>query len=348
MAEREYSAADRLFHRIALSGRATPELFFDIEKSLHAQGRPDATNGAHIFVSGLARAGTTVLMRMLHDTGRLASLTYRDMPLVMAPNLWRSISGGSRKATARRERAHGDGLLIDFDSPEALEEVFWRTFCGPDYIGARTLGPMRAGPDVIEDFRIYVGLILKRYDRARYLSKNNNSILRLPSIAEAFPNAAILIPFRDPGAQAASLLAQHERFLKIHAEDEFSRRYMGWLAHHEFGADHRRFSFDGDENRDHGDASRLAYWVDLWIDVYKHLLKVADELGGRAIFVSHERLIADPARTRAQLFGRLGLHATAPLEVRARPSRDEESFPRREEARALYATLDARAAAALA
>lgn len=347
MSEREYSAADRLFHQIALSGRATPELFFDIEKMLHADGCPDATDGAHIFVSGLARAGTTVLTRMLYDTGELASLTYRDMPLVMAPNLWRALSGGSQKSMEKRERAHGDGLLVDFDSPEALEEVFWRTFCGPDYIGAHALQPMRAEADVIDDFRLYVALILKRYGRARYLSKNNNSILRLSSIAAAFPQATILIPFREPGAQAASLLAQHQRFLKVHAEDPFSRRYMDWLAHHEFGANHRRFAFDGAGSEDFGDPSRLDYWADLWIDVHRRLLKAAEELGSRAIFFSHERLLANPRTVRLRLFERLGLAASAPLEIRSGAGRQQETFHRHDEARALYEELDALAAEAL-
>ncbi len=103
-------------------------MFFDIEKAMHGGDCPDATNGQHVFVSGLARSGTTLLMRMLHDTDEFASLTYRDMPLVMAPNLWRRLSGAFQKSMARQERAHGDGLQVDYDSPEALEEVFWRTF----------------------------------------------------------------------------------------------------------------------------------------------------------------------------------------------------------------------------
>ena len=30
------------------------------------------------------------------------------------------------------ERAHGDGILINTESPEAFEEVFWRTFKDSD------------------------------------------------------------------------------------------------------------------------------------------------------------------------------------------------------------------------
>ena len=120
-------------------------MFFDIEKTMHGGDLPDSSQGAHIFVSGLARSGTTLLMRMLHDTSAFASLTYRDMPLVMAPNLWKKIGGAFQKSMARRERAHGDGLEVDYDSPEALEEVFWRTYCAP------TVGVEWRGPETLFD-----------------------------------------------------------------------------------------------------------------------------------------------------------------------------------------------------
>ena len=61
----------------------------------------------------------------------------------------------------------------------------------------------------MEKFIRYVGAVLVSdpEGRTRYLSKNNNNILRLPALARAFPQALILIPFRDPLTHAASLLA---------------------------------------------------------------------------------------------------------------------------------------------
>lgn len=313
-------------HTIALSGRATPEIFFDLEKASHARGCPDASTGAHIFVSGLARAGTTLLLRMLYETGEFASLTYRDMPLVMAPNFWKGISAPFQKSAERKERAHGDGMLVDFDSPEALEEVFWRTFCAKDYIHPHALTPMDADTRVIEDFRQYVALILKRYERKRYLSKNNNSILRLPVLAAAFPNAHIITPFREPRAHAASLWGQHKRFLDIHAEDAFSRKYMNWLAHFEFGASHRPFVFNADREPEYGEANSPAYWLERWIEAYDFLLKQAQKLGGRAILFSYDRLVSNPEKIRASLFKRVNLNSTRSLEIK-RQQKELPEFP---------------------
>ena len=349
MSPEGYGAGARLFHRIALSGRATPEMFFDIEKAMHGGDCPDAINGQHVFVSGLARSGTTLLMRMLHDTDEFASLTYRDMPLVMAPNLWRGLSGAFQKSMARKERAHGDGLEVDFDSPEALEEVFWRTFCGPDYIKADKLLPMIADDDVIAEFRLYVGLILKRYGKARYLSKNNNSILRLSSILRAFPNATILVPFRDPADQARSLLRQHEHFSKVHAESAFSKQYMSWLGHHEFGADQRRFVFNDAASAPVGDPAEFTYWLNLWIDAYSYLMKQADELGDQVLFFSYEQFTDAPKEMQAWLFAKLELNPCTDLEVRDRriDNTDIPPYDRLAEAQSIYNSMTDRGRAGM-
>src|SRR5262245_24139786 len=154
----------------------------------------------HVFVSGLARAGTTVLMRRFHATEQYRSLTYRDMPFVLAPNLWRRLSRNSRREVERAERAHGDNLLVDMDSPDSLDEVFWRIFAGDEYLGSDRLQPHEPGRELVEKYVRYVNAILSANEPRidRYLSKNNNNILRLGAIHRAFPNALLLIPFRDP------------------------------------------------------------------------------------------------------------------------------------------------------
>jgi hypothetical protein len=85
---------------------------------------------------GLPAPGTTILMREIHRTGQFGSLTYADMPFVLAPNLWARLSSKGSKPGTKAERAHGDGIEVDTQSPEALDEVYWRTFDGKTYIGA--------------------------------------------------------------------------------------------------------------------------------------------------------------------------------------------------------------------
>lgn len=212
------------------------------------------------------------------------------MPFLLAPNTWHRFSRSARLHPESAERAHGDGVLVDFDSPEAFEEAFWRVHRGADYIRNDRLVPVAIGPDTEADFAEYVSLILCGAGADRYLSKNNNNVLRLATIGRTFPESTIVIPFRQPASQAGSLLHQHQNFLSRHAADSFARDYMSWLAHHEFGADHRPFVFDDAELEalsEYDPASDIRYWLRLWTNVYRYTLRTAP---ADAVFLSYEHL----------------------------------------------------------
>lgn len=294
-----YGRLDRLLHRLALGSDGIAEISFAIDQAI-TRKRPGVTEGRHVFVSGLARAGTTILMRRIHNSGAFRSLTYADMPFALAPNFWWILRGRRIRDLGATERAHGDGLMVEADSPESLDEVFWRVFDGPSYIGQNHLLPHRPDENVLARYRDYVGAILASGAIDRYLSKNNNNILRLQSLQRIFPNASFLIPFRHPFEQAASLLRQHCRFIEAQAADPFTRDYMGWLVHHEFGADHRAFAtHDESEHSPHS----LSYWIEQWLGVYRWVLETAPE---NAVFVCYEDLCDNPL-VWARLTNRLGI-----------------------------------------
>lgn len=334
----DYSAGAKLLHKIALDNQAVPEMSWDIEQSLLGETTPAIAEKRHVFISGLARAGTTVLTRRLYATGAFLSLTYRDMPFVMMPNMWRNLRGKPTDAGEKKERAHGDGLLVDHDSPEALEEVFWRVLAGDAYIKEDCLVPMLAGQELIEQFRTYIAAILKPNRSKRYLSKNNNSILRLGSITAAFPNAIILIPFREPLQQAYSLLQQHQRF---DGSDAFTAKYMRWLAHHEFGDNQRPFVFKKGETPQ-GDPSQLDYWLQLWSHVYGWLLQNAPE---QVRFISYRRLCENPAcwdAIVAELELPVNLKEADVLNYKERTIEQPHEASFLEKARSIYQQLEAR------
>ena len=120
------------------------------------------------------------------------------MPFVLMPNTWAKLSSLFRQYKDEEERIHGDRIKVNFDSPEAFEEVFWRCFCLRDYIGENMLTPHHPDTRIIEEFRRYIYAVVNSSQgkmKNRYLSKNNNNILRLQAIQEAFPGAVIIIPF---------------------------------------------------------------------------------------------------------------------------------------------------------
>lgn len=342
MQQQSYSFWARALHRLALSGNAVAEVSFDLERKLYRVDNCRVAEGQHVFVTGLARAGTTILMRTLHETGAFRSLTYRDMPFVLAPNTWRRISNATRKNMDAEERAHGDGILVDYDSPEAMEEVFWRVRYGGDYVHKDRLVPAPVSPETERDFKDYVALLLRAHPGQRYLSKNNNNVLRLRSLARCFPNAVVLIAFREPLQQAYSLMRQHRLFLERQADEPFARDYMTWLVHHEFGQDHRPFVFDEAQvtaMRRFDPETHLGYWLQSWINTYSFVAATASE---NCIFLSYERLCDDAHPLWPSLCSRLNLDTQPPRVALRRSSQTvdadvPEALAR--EAGALYETL---------
>ena len=305
----EYGFWGRLLHHVTVGNPYVTESSFELQKLSGNEDSHHVIHGKHIFISALARSGTTVLLREIHATGKFRSLTYRDMPFVLMPVLWRKVNRTFRKYGEEKERAHGDGVKINYDSPEAFEEVFWRTFEGKKYICDKYLKPHDISAQSLRNFQLYVGYILgssETKEQQLYLSKNNNNILRLASIRKAFPQSIILIPFRDPLEQANSLKQQHEIFTREQSGNKFVFNYMKWLTHHEFGLTHLPFVFnpDGLQRLADYNTNDIEYWLVLWIQTYEYLLKTAP---GNAIFLSYESLCKHPERTMKRIFQLAGI-----------------------------------------
>ncbi len=303
-----YTLGDRLLHRLALGSPSIGRISLEMDQAL-TRNKDGKQAQPPVFISGLARAGTTILMRTFYETGAFRSLTYRDMPFVLMPGIWKNLSRPFHLHEAEKERAHGDGIEVNFDSPEAFEEVFWRVFSADEYLSEDRLTPCSLNEEVIRQFRQYVDQVVSSADQPsqrRYLSKNNNNILRLGPIRQAFPDALIIVPFRDPVQQSISLFLLHKKFCATHEQDSFSRMYMEWLGHHEFGATHRPFQFGGHHAvtaKDHHPGN-INYWLALWINTYRYLLETAPK---GTVFVCFEELCREPRQTISMLFSKAGL-----------------------------------------
>lgn len=299
----DYNFLDKIIHKFALSMPFISEMMFDLDGIIPGVVT-ERVNERHVFICGLARSGTTILMRAFYQTGKFRSLTYRDMPFLLMPRTWGKIAPYFYSQMDLKLRAHADGICVNFDSPEAFEEVFWRTFTGKQYIYNDCLKSYVANNESIDNFRIYVNRITSCSgieSPQRYLSKNNNNILRLSSIRKALPQALIVIPFRDPLQHAISLLKQHQLFCTMHSQDKFSLDYMNWLVHHEFGAEHLPFRFNENESiaLKYYKLNSINYWISIWINAYLYCLDSAP-IG--SIFISFEELCKSPAEILSPLF----------------------------------------------
>ena len=264
-----YSWLQQKLHHFALSYQFMREVMFDIENSAISINQ---INENHVFVLGLARSGTTILLNALYESNEFASLSYGDMPFVLAPNLWSKLSFNKQDSDLV-ERAHGDGIKISKESPEAFEEVFWMTFAEDD-------------EDTIEKFKNYVQLINHKYQKKRYLSKNNQNIRRLELISNAFPNSKILIPFRNPIQHSYSLLTQHKRFIEESNKDNFISNYMKWIGHTEFGPNYIPIH---EKNLCFEDNLTINHWLEQWYLTYKHCFDNLKD-NENVYFICYEKL----------------------------------------------------------
>ena len=298
----DYHLGSKLLHHLALDSRLVRKAAFDLDCSLSAARKLPPPPGPPVYVTGLARAGTTILLEAVYASGRFATLTYRDMPFITAPNMWKSISAGRRQYAEAKERAHKDRLLVNYDSPEAFEEIFWMTFDRGSYVKERHLSPHKPPNEVLRQYRRYVSnIIAKDSGEAplRYLAKNNNNLLRIASLKRAFPDAVILVPFRNPLDHAKSLMVQHQRFVKTHHEDPFSLKYMNWLGHHEFGANLKPFRLNNDAMpRCPEELDDFSYWVRYWGCVYDYVLvNHSDDI----VLFDYDRFCRQPAACLEEL-----------------------------------------------
>jgi len=113
---KNYSVLDRLLHRIAFAHPKLQQLLSDVENDLFRSQLSSTPVKHPVFITGLPRAGTTLLLELLYQTGEFASYTYRQMPFVLAPLLWNRITQNARKSATGMQRAHGDGMQISVDS----------------------------------------------------------------------------------------------------------------------------------------------------------------------------------------------------------------------------------------
>lgn len=308
-----YSSADRFAHMLAFSGPKFHKVSAKVDDYAFRRRVPETETRPPIFVTSLARGGTTSVLNALSHVEGMATHRYRDMPFIAAPYLWNGLGGALRRDVAQVERAHGDGLTIGLDSPEAFDEIFWHLFWPEKYrddrIGLWHATDLHSEAQSFFDthFRKICHLRTSRSGDGttappRYLSKNNANIARLRLLHHLFPGSAVVVPIRHPGAHAWSMLRQHRNFLVRQAEDPFVLRYMRDIGHFEFGLLHRPLDFPELAVEGYG-LEDPNYWLAYWIAAFRDVAAQGD----RCHFVVQDDLRARPNEVLSDLGERLDI-----------------------------------------
>jgi len=303
--QQEYPAGKQLLYYLTLGVPTVGRVLGRAERSLlGSYGSPDRA----IIVTGLARAGTTALLRRLDQVPQLWSFTYRHMPFPMSSRVWLKLN---RARAVARERSHRDGLMVDLDSAEAFDEYFWRVILEEGYYKEGALHSHSVEQGQIDEYEAYVSSHLR--SGMTYLSKNNNFVLRAESFLSQRENYVVAMVYRDPILHASSLLRQHVMQCEVQRQTPFVLDYMDMLGHHEFGLHRRDFIFPGTEYEFH-DQHDLNYWLERWVDYYRYALQLPRD---HLQFISNESLRLTPGVVVNGLLDLIGLEQVVQISDRS-------------------------------
>jgi len=153
----------------------------------------------------------------------------------------------------------------------------------------------------------------------RYVSKGNYNVSRLLYLHKLFPDARFVIPVRHPASHVASLMKQHELFLKAACANPDARDHLRRVGHFEFGPDRVPVNM-GDDACIQG---IMSLWSEnaqargcarYWNHVYGAVLDQLDAnpaLAATSLIVRYEDFCSTPLETARSLLSHTGLPDSA-------------------------------------
>lgn len=257
-----------------------------------------------IFIAGIARSGSTMLLEILAAHAQVATHQYRDFPFLHTPVWWSQAHDRNTHKAAPVERAHGDGIMVTPSSPEAMEETLWMSFfpAAHDTKSSQFLDRACSNPAFEDFYRDHLLKLLWVRDRSRYASKGNYNISRLPYLQKLFPDARFVVPIRHPLQHIASLMKQHRLFVEGETKYPRALAHMRCVGHFEFGLDRRPINVGNNEAIEevellwrHGEEVRG--WARYWAHLYgwlADLLHRDDQMRAASRVVRYEDLCERP------------------------------------------------------
>jgi hypothetical protein len=303
----------------ALSQRLAPLLrqCGDLESSLVRRQLTMRPIDQPVFICGLARSGTTLLLNLLARVPGVATHRYGDFPFLWIPLAWHWLQGRTARATEAVERPHRDRIYITRESPEAFEEPLWQFFFPwlHNETASHILDDTVEATDFATFFVDHIRKVLLLRGGARYVSKGNYNIGRIAYLGRLFPDARFVIPIREPLAHVHSLVKQHRLFTAYAAQDARVPVYLRAAGHYEFGPQRRPINLSTQRPERITDAWQQGHdyrgYAALWADVYGYVWQLSQNrpaLAKRLHIVPYETLCQTPREVVAGLLKATGLY----------------------------------------
>ncbi|MFX0049009.1 MAG: sulfotransferase [Candidatus Hermodarchaeota archaeon] len=261
-----------------------------------------------IYIVGLARSGTTIILEMLSKHPFLATHKYRHLPMPYFPHRFSRIIDQSRFFTKPRERVHKDGIIVTRESPEAVEEIFWQDFFNSTHNEeiSNIMSATMSNPNFEQFYRDHIRKLLINQRCSRYLAKNNYNITRFEYLNKIFPTAKFLLIIRNPINQIASLIKQTRLFIEMEKEFPLLIDWHKLTGHSEFGH-HQKCINTGDTELIYkirrlwkNENTYVKGWAYYWSSIYNYVMNLLEEnkkIKESTLIIRHEDLCESPAET---------------------------------------------------
>lgn len=300
--------------------------------NLETRAVQDAIADRHVdrpvYVAGLARSGTTILLEHLASHPAVATHRYVDFPPLLTPywwNRWLALVPLTQKKEQEQaqERAHKDGIEVTSQSPEAFEEMLWMAFFPEthDPTQSSVKGRHAEHPAFERFYDEHIRKLLAVRKRQRYVAKGNYNLVRLGYLHRLYPQAKFVLVIRDPVWHIASLMKQQALFMAGETSEPRALEHMRRVGHYEFGLDRRAINVGNDEETRRITAlweagNEVEGWARYWAAIYAHLADTLDEdpeLRKACLIVRYEDLCGTPRESLQAVFD----HAELELEPQA-------------------------------
>jgi hypothetical protein len=271
-----------------------------------------------VYVCGLARSGTTLLLEALAAAPDFTTHRYSDYPLLWTPYWWNWLRARlPLPAQTAVERAHRDRLTVTANSPEAFEEIFWMHFFPGrhDVAVNQVLDSASDNPAFADFYTAHIRKLLVVRQARRYLAKGNYNLTRIGYLRQLFPDARFVIAVREPHAHVASLVKQDGLFGAWARSDPAIATHLARCGHFEFGP-HKRAVNVGDPEQAaeiqacYASGRVVEGYARQWASSYGWLLQALatdHDLARSCRWVRYEQLCQNPARTLRQVYAHAGL-----------------------------------------
>ena len=232
-----------------------------------------ATQTKFVVITGLARSGTTILFRNLADQPFAVSLQYRNLPFLFNAKWNAAARWIVNHQSELIERNHQDGIMINADSGEALDEMIFSRIDAELYVTDHQLSP-RSSCEAREKFLQFGRKVASDSGKLAYVTKNNNHILRIHNFLDE-PSFTSFMMIRHPVAQSYSLYRVHQALCERYGPSgkSFEIEFMNLLGHFEFGPNHKKLGLDCVAELERYAPDDWNYWLVRWIDYYSYVLR---------------------------------------------------------------------------